>query len=75
MKRTKKQKIKAAASHVNSQLAYKFDKSYNLNSKKEMVVSTEKKDSLGSIKKELLKSLIIASLILISLMVIYWVQN
>lgn len=75
MKRTKKQKIKAATRHVNSQLAYKFDKTYNLSSKKEMVVSTEEKSNLGSIKKELFKSLIIASLILISLIVIYWVQK
>ena len=72
MKRTKNQKIKAATRHVNSQLAYKFDKSYNLNSKKENAVYTGEKNNLGSIKKELLKSLIIASLILISLLVIYW---
>lgn len=75
MKRTKKQKIKAAARHVNSQLAYRFNKTYNLDSKKELAVSTEEKGNLGSIKKELFKSLIIASLILISLIVVYWVSN
>lgn len=75
MKRTKKQKIKTASRHVNSQLAYRLNESYNLNSKKEMVVSTEEKGNLGSIKKELYKSLIVASLILISLIVIYWVSK
>jgi len=72
MERTKKQKIKASASRVNSQLTYQFNKSYNQNAQKNDVVNTDKSASLASIKKELLKSLTIASLILISLLVIYW---
>jgi hypothetical protein len=75
MKRTKSQKIKASERRVNSQLAYKFEGSYNLASEKKVAYITEKNAHLASIKKELFKSLIIASLILISLMVIYWVQK
>lgn len=75
MKRTKKQKIKAVARHVNSQLIYKFNKSYNESVKKEDAVYTDQNSNLASIKKELLKSLAIASLILISLLVIYWLQK
>lgn len=71
-KRTKRQKIKAGARHVNTQLVYNFNKSYNQSSKKDVSVYTDKINDLGSIKKELLKSLIIASLILISLVVVYW---
>ncbi|EKE04847.1 MAG: hypothetical protein ACD_19C00429G0007 [uncultured bacterium] len=74
MKRTKKQKIKAISRHVNSQLGYKFEGSYNLSSEKESVKSTTDSKYLGSIKKELYKSLIIALLILTSLVVIYWVS-
>jgi len=73
-KRTKKQKIKASARHVNSQLAYEFKGTYNLKAKKESAESTEKYNHLGSIKKELYKSLFVAVLILISLVVIYWVS-
>lgn len=74
-KRTRKQKEKATATHVNSQLNYEFNESYNLSSKRENVVNTVKNNNLGSIKKELYKSLFVASLILISLLVIYWVSN
>lgn len=75
MKRTKSQKIKAVARHVNTQLTYDFNKSYNQKSKNDDAVYTANNANLGTIKKELYKSLIIASLILISLMVVYWVQN
>lgn len=75
MKRTKKQKIKAHSRHVNSQLTYKFDGSYNLEAKNKNAKSTDNSKDLASIKKELLKSLIVSSLILISLGVIYWVHN
>jgi hypothetical protein len=74
-KRTRKQKEKATATHVNSQLKYEFKESYNLSSKNESVVNTDKNNNLGSIKKELYKSLFIASLILISLLVVYWFSN
>ena len=74
MKRTKKQKIKASKAHVNSQLNYNFEGSYNLSSEKESVKSTDESKYLGSIKKELYKSLFIALLILSSLVVIYWVS-
>jgi hypothetical protein len=72
MERTRSQKIKASKARVNSQLTYKFSETYNLASKKESANSTDISKDLGSIKKELLKSLILASLILISLVVIYW---
>jgi hypothetical protein len=74
MKRTKRQKIKAQARHVNSQLTYKFDGSYNYSEKNKKTKSTDDSKDLGSIKKELYKSLFISSLILISLLVIYWVS-
>lgn len=72
MKRTKKQKIKANQARVNSQLEYKFTKTYNLNSKNEELKITDNSSTLASIKKELYKSLFVALLILSSLMVIYW---
>lgn len=73
-KRTRKQKEHAQNTRVNSQLAYKFNKSYNLESQKINANLSEKNNDLGSIKKELFKSLSIASLILIALMVLYWVS-
>lgn len=75
MKRTKKQKIQASIRHVNTQSAYSFNKSYNEKSKKNDPIFMAKTSNLASIKKELLKSLITATLILTALLVIYWVQN
>lgn len=75
MKRTKSQKIKAATARVNSQFTYKFNESYNLATENESVKSTDNSKDLASIKKELFKSLTISLLILISLVVIYWVQK
>lgn len=72
MKRTKKQKIKANQARVNSQLEYKFTKTYNLNSKNEELKITDNSSTLASIKKELYKSLFVALLIFSSLVVIYW---
>lgn len=72
MKRTKKQKIKATDRHVNSQLAYQFNGTYNSSSKKESAKITDDFSNLGSIKKELFKSLFVAILILIALAVVYW---
>jgi hypothetical protein len=72
MKRTKNQKIKANKARVNSQLNYTFSKSYNLASKNESAEIMENNTHLASIKKELYKSLFVASLIVISLLVIYW---
>ncbi len=74
MKRTKSQKIKANNARVNSQLEYKFNGSYNLDLKNKSAKSTDSSKDLGSIRKELYKSLIVALLILISLVVIYWVS-
>lgn len=74
MKRTKKQKVKANLKHVNSQLDYKFSGTYNLNSKNESAKITDDSKNLGSIKRELFRSLFVAILILISLVVIYWVS-
>lgn len=71
-KRTKRQKISAVSRHVNSQLNYTFNKSYNQNLKKNNTDITDNSKDLASIKKELYKSLFIATLILISLMVVYW---
>lgn len=71
-KRTKRQKISAVSRHVNSQLNYTFNKSYNQNVKKNNTDITDNSKDLASIKKELYKSLFIAALILISLMVVYW---
>lgn len=72
MKRTKKQKIKASKARVNSQLEYKFTKTYNLELKNKEADITELSSSLASIKKELYKSLFVATLIIIALVVIYW---
>lgn len=74
MKRTKKQKIKAHNRHVNSQLTYEFNGTYNSSLKMENTETTEKNDRLASTKKELYKSLFVAILILISLVVVYWVS-
>lgn len=72
MKRTKKQKIKASKARVNSQLEYKFTKTYNLELKNKEANITELSSSLASIKNELYKSLFVATLIIIALVVIYW---
>lgn len=72
MKRTKKEKIKAEARRVNTQLKFKIDKTYNQTPKNNESVYTDKNASLGSIKNELYKSLIVAILILTSLVVVYW---
>ncbi len=72
MKRTKRQKIKASQARVNSQLEYKFTKTYNSEAKNKLANITTISNDLASIKKELYKSLFVASLITISLVVIYW---
>jgi len=72
MKRTKRQKIAADSRRVNTQLKYEFDNVYNRTHKNNESVYTDKNSSLGSIKNELYKSLIVAMLILISLGVVYW---
>ena len=73
-KRTRKQKEHAQNTRVNSQLGYKFNKPYNLEPKNVNANISEKTHDLGSIKKELFKSLTVATLILIALMVLYWVS-
>lgn len=72
MKRTKNEKIKAEARRVNTQLKFKIGKAYNQTNKNNESVYTDENASLGSIKNELYKSLIVAILILISLVVVYW---
>ena len=71
-KRTRKDKIKADTKHVNSQFEYKFSGTYNNQVKNESTVLSEKNNDLASIKKELFKSLLIATFILASLLVLYW---
>ena len=56
MKRTKKQKIKAQTSRVNTQLTYNFDKSYNQNEEIKESVNTDINSSLGSIKKSYIEA-------------------
>jgi len=73
-KRTKKQKLRSLERRVNTQLEYKFTGSYNSEPKIKDAVYTDKSNSLGTIKKELYKSLITAILILVTLMVVYWVS-
>lgn len=73
-KRTRKRKEHAQIIRVNSQLDYQFNKTYNVEAKKEIANISEETTNLGSIKKELFKSLFIAILILSGLMVVYWVS-
>ena len=73
-KRTRKQKKHAQDARVNSQLAYKFNKPYNLQVKKTNANFSDEYNNLGSIKKELFRSLFLAILILLALMVVYWVS-
>ena len=71
-KRTRRQKEHAQEVRVNSQIGYEFTTTYNLEAKKKNANLSVENNNLGSTKKELLKSLGVAMLILISLMVIYW---
>jgi hypothetical protein len=71
-KRTRKQKEHAQKERVNSQIDYKFNTTYNFEAKEKKAILSEKNNNLGSIKKELFKSLGVALLILISLVVLYW---
>ena len=71
-KRTKKQKILAKSRHVNTQLVYEFHGTSHTKINDKNANTTDNSYNLGSIKKDLFKSLIIALLILISLVVIYW---
>lgn len=71
-KRTRKQKEHAQITRVNTQLGYKFSGSYNFEAKNEMANLSARKKDLGSVRKELYKSLGVATMILISLIVLYW---
>lgn len=73
-KRTKKQKIKASMKPVNTHLSYTFNPSSNTISESKKAVNLVKSEDLGSIKKDLFKSLFVSILILVSLVVIYWVS-
>lgn len=70
-KRTKKQKQMANLRHVNTQFVYTYKGTNKKKLKDNNASITENFEDLGSIKKDLFKSLIIATLILISLTVIY----
>lgn len=72
MKRTKKQKMAAKLRHVNTQFKYNFNKPYNQIVKKDNANISAEFDELASIKNNLIKSLTVAILILISLVVVYW---
>jgi hypothetical protein len=72
MKRTKKQKMAAKLRHVNTQFIYNFDKPYTTGCKKNNTRISAEFSYLGSIKNNLIKSLTVAVLILISLVVVYW---
>lgn len=71
-KRTRKQKESASRRLVNSQFTIEFKASTTEPSKKEKSIDTAQYQHTASIKKDLLNSLIIASLIVISLVVLYW---
>ncbi|KKQ77033.1 MAG: hypothetical protein UT00_C0023G0007 [Parcubacteria group bacterium GW2011_GWA1_38_7] len=71
-KRTRKQKQAAEVRHVNSQFQIKFEPGSAVLPKVKKSIDTAQTPETASIKKELLRSLTIASLILISLVVLYW---
>lgn len=71
-KRTRRQKEAASRRLVNSQFAFTFEPKIKGIPKKEKSIDTAKLVQIASIKKDLLKSLIVAFLILISLVVLYW---
>ncbi|WKZ25206.1 MAG: hypothetical protein QY322_02335 [bacterium] len=71
-KRTKKQKIRASNKPVNSHLAYSFNSLNLKQSDPKKSIKSAKYDDLGSIKKEIRKSIFVAILIVASLMVVYW---
>ncbi|KKP47747.1 MAG: hypothetical protein UR38_C0003G0152 [Candidatus Woesebacteria bacterium GW2011_GWA2_33_28] len=60
-KRTRKQKEHAQITRVNTQLGYKFSGSYNFEAKNEMANLSARKKDLGSVRKELYKSLGVAT--------------
>jgi len=73
-RRTKAKKIASQARAVKGQFQFSFKAgSVKTNSKKKSEIS-ERSDDLASIKKDLIKSLIIASLITGSILVLYWVS-
>lgn len=71
-KRTRKQKMKASVKLVNSQFVFDSDFKSPIIKKEEKAISLTKTGQLASIKNDLRRSMIIAFLILISLMVLYW---
>lgn len=71
-RRTKKQKIAAKSKPVNSQFGISFDPKLIKAKYPKKPKNTVQFEDLGSIKKDLFKSLIIASLIIGSILVLYW---
>lgn len=71
-KRTRKQKMAAEVRHVNSQFQIKFEPGSAILPKVKKSIDTAQTSVSASTKNELLRSLTIALLILISLVVLYW---
>ncbi|MBL7036907.1 hypothetical protein ISR94_03695 [Candidatus Microgenomates bacterium] len=73
-RRTKKQKKASQARAVNTQFQVSFNAGSPKTKAPKKPIKSEQFEDLGSIKKELIRSLIIASLILGSIVVLYWFQ-
>lgn len=71
-RRTKSQKKATKARAVNTQFQVSFKTGSSKIKTTKKPKRSEQFEDLGSIKKELIKSLIIASLILGSIVVLYW---
>lgn len=71
-KRTKKQKIRVSNKPVNSHLAYSFNSLDIKSGHLKKTMKSAKYSNLGSIKKEIGKSIFVAILIVASLVVVYW---
>lgn len=73
-KRTKKQKIKASLKPVNTHFEIKFKNPIVNKHSDNKIENMAQKQIIASIKHDLYKSLFIATLIVLALLVIYWVS-
>lgn len=71
-RRTKKQKKSSKARAVNTQFQVSFNTGSSKTKAVKKPIKSEQFEDLGSIKHGLIKSMIIASLILGSIVVLYW---
>jgi type III secretory pathway component EscU len=71
-KRTRKQKVQASVKAVNSQFVMTFEANNKVEPKLKKTIVTANNAQIASVRNELLKSLTIAVLIVISLVVLYW---